>query len=78
MNLKPGEIICDKCNGTGKFIDDLTVEGAWKHPWCPKCHGSKKVDWASNAIWKKKKSILNQEFTPKWLIFQQKSHPLTK
>jgi DnaJ-class molecular chaperone len=56
MNLKPGEVICDKCNGTGTFIENPTLGDAWKHPWCPKCHGAKKVDWVSNAIWKKEKS----------------------
>lgn len=53
MKLEPGEVICDKCNGTGTFIEDPTLGDAWKHPWCPKCHGAKKVDWVTNAIWKK-------------------------
>lgn len=53
MKLEPGEMICDKCNGTGYYIED---EKSLNHPWCPKCHGEKKVDWVSNAIWKKEKS----------------------
>ena len=52
MKLEPGEVICDKCSGTGKFIDP-TQENSWKHPWCPKCHGAKKVDWVTNVMWKK-------------------------
>jgi DnaJ-class molecular chaperone len=58
MNLKPGEVICDKCNGTD-YVDDPLLVPLGKHerihPWCPKCHGAKKVDWVSNAIWKKEK-----------------------
>ena len=50
IDLKPGEVICDKCNGTGYYIEDME---SFSHPWCPKCHGAKKVDWVSNAIWKK-------------------------
>ena len=58
MKLKEGEVICDKCDGTGYVVDPLLSQQERKrriHPWCPKCHGFKKVDWVSNAIWKKEK-----------------------
>lgn len=47
MKLKEGEVLCDKCNGTGLEPDrqnrPLRVR-------CPKCRGVKKVDWISNII----------------------------
>lgn len=54
MKLKEGELICDKCNGTGYVVEEERKRR--RHPWCPKCHGFKKVDWVSNAIWKEEKS----------------------
>jgi len=37
IELKEGEVICNKCNGTG--FDGFFL--------CPKCQGEKKLDWIS-------------------------------
>jgi len=39
LNLKLGEVICDKCHGKGG--------------WCEKCHGDGKLDWVENIVGKK-------------------------
>jgi len=49
MNLQEGELICDKCNGTGQSIEELT-ETSKKWTWCSKCYGSGKVDWIDNIM----------------------------
>jgi len=41
IELKEGEVICNKCNGKG------TKDGIWL---CDKCSGEGKVDWVNNAI----------------------------
>ena len=62
IELKPGEVICDRCNGTGKNIIQ-PIGDFLECPWCPKCHGAKKVDWISNAIWKKENHITPGVYT---------------
>ena len=43
--IEDGELICDKCDGTGGIsINDQLAKT------CPKCHGTKKVDWIQNAM----------------------------
>ena len=51
MKLKEGEMICDECNGTGQFIEELT-ERSKKWTWCPKCNGSGKLDWIEMCMGK--------------------------
>ena len=41
--LNEGEVICDKCDGTG----DISGGGYVK---CPKCKGKGKLDWVTNAM----------------------------
>jgi len=50
--LKPGELICDKCNGKGSVEAN---ERLMKIKTCPKCLGAKKVDWIENAMGKQPK-----------------------
>ena len=57
MKLKPGEIKCDKCKGTGY---DLTIPkqeyetGYYqKHYPCSKCWGKGKLDWIENVVGKR-------------------------
>jgi len=38
MKLKPSELVCDRCKGTGKVRDRL----------CRKCYGEGKLDWIDN------------------------------
>jgi RecJ-like exonuclease len=47
--LKEGEVICDKCNGTG----------VWKkvHP-CYKCLGKGKLDWVTNVMGGRRKPLV--------------------
>jgi hypothetical protein len=41
--LLEGEVLCDKCNGTGSApIKDYMLR-------CPKCLGTGKLDWVENA-----------------------------
>lgn len=51
MDLKEGEIICDKCKGTGstKIQRNSTMSGPY-HPvmMCLKCLGEGKLDWIEN------------------------------
>ena len=57
MRLEPGEVICDKCKGTGhpnnNEIDykqkDFTF--LWV---CNKCNGEGKLDWIEAVVGKKK------------------------
>jgi hypothetical protein len=39
-----GEIICDKCNGTGLYNDGTYILR------CPKCKGKKKLDWCEQIV----------------------------
>ena len=43
INLKPGEVICNECNGTGLKTNQVY------HP-CPKCYGTGKLDWIENIV----------------------------
>ena len=53
MDLKPGEIICDKCNRTGdRYTDAIYVE-MYGNKACTKCHGAGKLDWIETIVGKK-------------------------
>lgn len=59
MDLNPGEIICDKCNGRGltytpssKF--SITGHMSGDQYKCIKCKGTGKLDWIENIVGKKK------------------------
>lgn len=54
IELLDGEVICPKCNGTGKDAHEIYI--------CDKCLGQKKIDWISLAMTSKKKnySILDR------------------
>ena len=47
INLKPGEVMCNRCNGTGKNFDKEFVK-IWGITDCPKCWGKGKLDWVEN------------------------------
>ncbi len=54
--LKEGEVICDKCNGSGVI---RTTEQRGKHfypikTFCEKCHGDGKLDWIENVTGKRR------------------------
>lgn len=49
MELKPGEIICDECLGTGESI---------AYNLCPKCHGNGKLDWIEAVVGKRSSVII--------------------
>ena len=54
MDLKPddlklGEVICDKCNGSGTYIHE--IDEPFNNFKCPKCQGNKKLDWIKNIVW---------------------------
>lgn len=56
--LKPGEVKCEKCKGTGYNLKapDNNIPRYQKLPPCPKCHGSGKLDWIENVVGKKPKN----------------------
>ena len=45
MDLKPGEVICSKCNGTGSMM----VKNFYYFK-CDKCQGKSKLDWIENIV----------------------------
>ena len=55
MNLNPGEVICDKCNGEIFIGDESNTEI------CSKCLGAGKVDWIENIVGKMYPNIWGQK-----------------
>jgi len=54
MHLEEGEMICDKCEGTGIMIRVRKPVGEISTGTiCRKCHGTGKVDWIENIMGKK-------------------------
>jgi hypothetical protein len=53
--LNEGEMICDKCEGTGK--ESNTSASTLYSRFCKKCLGSGKVDWVDNAMGGKKPTV---------------------
>ena len=56
IKLKPGEVICDRCNGI-TFIKETIQRGNGFYPvksTCPKCKGHGKLDWIDNITGSKK------------------------
>ena len=55
MQLNPGEVKCNECNGIGTTLHD-------PYSICNKCHGTGKLDWIENIVGKlpKPKSILDR------------------
>jgi DnaJ-class molecular chaperone len=50
MELENGEIICDRCNGTGRDPDKKRYKSS---PWayrCSKCNANGKISWLQNII----------------------------
>lgn len=45
-SIKPGEVICDKCNG------DLFINIKGFITLCPMCHGQGQLDWIENITGK--------------------------
>lgn len=58
MRMNPGEMLCDKCNGTG-FVN--SKDGPLQEEVCPKCRGQRKIDWVENVVGvTKPPSVLDQ------------------
>lgn len=59
--LEPGEVICDKCNGTGK-PNNNKIDYRQKYvtyPWtCDKCYGVGKLDWIENVTGKRPRMLI--------------------
>lgn len=56
MTNKPGMVKCDRCDGSGEVINDLS---AGLHKWmplimCRKCQGEGELDWVENIVGKKR------------------------
>jgi len=53
IDLKQGELICNKCNGEGtcNMIESITKYITYEYfGCCDKCDGDGKVDWVKNII----------------------------
>lgn len=51
LDLKPGEVICDKCDGSG--IIQTTDKKFFIHKrQCDQCKGDGKLDWIENVVGK--------------------------
>ena len=70
--LEPGEVKCDKCNGTGK-PNNNKIDYRQKYvtyPWvCDKCKGTGKLDWIEAVVGKKKPVPTN--YKVKWSTSEQ-------
>lgn len=53
MILNEGEVICDKCNGTGFW-----GENDLKEHQCYKCLGKGKLDWVTNVMGGRRKPLV--------------------
>ena len=51
MDLKPGEVECDKCKGT-RILYDFDNYDIGKYNTCPKCKGEGKLDWIEVIVGK--------------------------
>lgn len=49
LNFEEGEMVCNKCEGSGKSWIYTTL--------CSKCQGKGKVDWIENIVGKKPPTI---------------------
>ena len=64
MKLKPGEVVCNRCNGSGKYPSSNNSSTCIDSYKCFKCHGTGKLDWIENIVGKKfSKPILNEWFS---------------
>ena len=64
MDLKPGDIICPDCKGTGYDLKINDYPFGYKmHPHCDKCNGEGKLDWIE-AVVGKRNSIYEPWFAP--------------
>lgn len=53
MKLNPGEIICDKCKGTGKHYLETHPLADHAYQTCKFCQGVGKLDWIEVVVGKK-------------------------
>jgi len=60
MKLKPGEVKCDQCEGTG-FPDNNTNDDMINIFHCEKCDGYGKLDWIEAVLGKKGYYIWGQK-----------------
>jgi len=61
INLEPGEVICDKCNGSGMVENKYSDQ----YLFCPKCYGEKKLTW-TEAIFGKETDNWNGTSWASW------------
>ena len=53
IKLEPGEVICPKCNGTGKKPDTIISSAGYEIlPFCGRCWGAGTLDWIEMAMGK--------------------------
>ena len=57
MKLYPGEVICDKCNGTGHQATWENIPDYRVYTPCSKCHGDGKLDWLENIMGKREQGF---------------------
>ena len=54
MKLKPGEMICSRCDGQGEILHGKIELADYI---CPKCKGKGIVDWVENIMGRRCRSI---------------------
>lgn len=72
MDLNPGEVLCDRCDGKGNAVVGYKIDNIDSTKefevleLCPKCRGWGKLDWIDNVVGHKQSSftIYRQRVTP--------------
>jgi len=64
VKLETGEVICDRCNGTG-LDSNLRSDGILYFEQCTKCYGIKKLTWSENILGKE--NSLSFDSTIAWV-----------
>jgi len=77
MDLKDGEIICKKCNGTGKCRLKTHPLASSIYTVCRHCNGSGKLDWIEQIVGSKphrldfikRTDLYHHEINPPIVVF---------
>jgi hypothetical protein len=71
MNLKPGEVICEVCNGQGHVNQENDV---FSDP-CYYCYGTGKLDWIENIVGKTL-PVFQLQSPLEWVFYNKRTNKL--